>query len=181
MLLSFKITKMYTLLLYVWCSVILEFIILQRTVLQLHLLAFFLLSGPCAAVTAAATAAEPQPAAVRAGPARPPHRNPAAACTVHHLPDATGSAEWVLCYIVTLWSLISMRFLKRFVVFLALNRSPASPEPFNSTTSKPSQPPADPAKHHTCHTGQGWAIPFRISNACPHRFRTVHNCCAIGA
>lgn len=38
---------------------------------------------------------------------------------------------------------------------LILNRSPASPEPSNSTTSKPSQPPADPAKHHTCHTGQG--------------------------
>ncbi|XP_026126666.1 POU domain, class 2, transcription factor 1-like [Carassius auratus] len=41
----------------------------------------------------------------------------------HHLADTTGSAE-----------------------------SPTGPEPSNSTTSKPSQPPADPAKHHTCHT-----------------------------
>lgn len=55
---------------------------------------FFFLSEPRAAVTAAATAsAEPQPAAVRAGPAGPSHRNPAAARAVYHLPDATGSAE----------------------------------------------------------------------------------------
>lgn len=54
-----------------------------------------------------------------------------------------------------------------FVLPLALNRSPASPEPSNSATSKPSQPPAYPAKHHTCHTGQGYPIypldPFLFS------------------
>lgn len=45
------------------------------------------------AVTAAATAAEPQPAAVCAGPAGPPHCNTAAAGAVHHLADTTGPAE----------------------------------------------------------------------------------------
>jgi len=45
------------------------------------------------AVTAAATAAEPQPAAVCAGPAGPPHRNTAAARAVYHLADTTGPAE----------------------------------------------------------------------------------------
>lgn len=46
------------------------------------------------AVTAtAAAAAEPQPAAICAGPAGPSHRNPAAARAVHHLTDATGPAE----------------------------------------------------------------------------------------
>ncbi len=49
--------------------------------------------GTITAVTAAATAAEPQPAAVCAGPAGPPHRNTAAAHAVHHLADTTGPAE----------------------------------------------------------------------------------------
>lgn len=62
-----------------------------------------------------------------------------------------------------------------FVLPLALNRSPASPEPSNTTTSKPSQPPADPAKHHTCHTGQGYPIyPLDPFLFCPNRER-VHN------
>lgn len=74
-------------------------IILYCTLVRWRLLTFFSISGPCSAVTAAATAAEPQPAAVCAGPAGPPHRNPAAACAIYHLPDATWSAEWVWCYI----------------------------------------------------------------------------------
>lgn len=137
-------------------------IILYCTLVRWRLLTFFSISGPCSAVTAAATAAEPQPAAVCAGPAGPPHRNPAAACAIYHLPDATWSAEWVWCYITLLWILSPHAFFCMIFVSLALNRSPASPEPSYSTTSKPSQPPADPAKHHTCHTGQGQTDLFNI-------------------
>lgn len=52
---------------------------------------FFLSVIAVAAVAAAA--AEPQLAAVCAGPARSSNCRPAAASTVHHLPDAAGPAE----------------------------------------------------------------------------------------
>ncbi|KAL0185185.1 hypothetical protein M9458_020882, partial [Cirrhinus mrigala] len=59
------------------------------------------------------------------------------------------------------WMSPSLNVIRLYVCFvfpLTLTRSPAGPEPSNSTTSKPSQPPADPAKHHTCHTGQARPI-----------------------
>lgn len=39
-------------------------------------------------------------------------------------------------------------------LIMIFNRPLASPESSNSTTSKSSQPPAESAKHHSCHTGQ---------------------------